>query len=80
MQLNLRELYETELMINGVYGKRIDTNIRPPTHDRKQNIKNKNNRSLSFHFYFEGLSVCGFVGLSGFADFRTFPYILMTNR
>ena len=31
--------------------------------DRKQSIKNKNNRSLSFHFDFLGLSVCGFVSL-----------------
>ena len=48
--------------------------IGPPKKDRKQSIKNKNNRSLSFHFDFLGLSVCGFVVLwlrpffSGFSD------------
>ena len=38
--------------------------IGPPKKDRKQSIKIKNNRSLSFHFDFLGLSV-----LSGFSDF-----------
>ena len=42
--------------------------IGPPKEDRKQSIKDKNNRSLSFHFDFLGLSVCGFVVLSGFLD------------
>ena len=45
-------------------------NIEPPKKDRKQSIKNKNSRSLSFHFDFLGLSacpmsVCGFVRIFG---------------
>ena len=39
--------------------------IGPPQQDRKQSIKNKNNRSLSFHF--DLFSGCRFVGLSGFS-------------
>ena len=41
--------------------------IGPPKQDRKQSIKNKNNRSLSFHF--DLFSGCRFVGLSVFPDF-----------
>ena len=33
--------------------------------DRQRKIKNKNNRSLSFHFDFLALSVCGFVRIFG---------------
>ena len=41
--------------------------IGPPKQDRKQSIKNKNNRSLSFHFdLFSGcLSVCSFSPIFG---------------
>ena len=52
--------------------------IGPPKQDRKQSIKNKNNRSLSFHFdlfsgcRFVGLSVCWFVGLPVFPNFRLY--------
>ena len=44
--------------------------IGPPKQDRKQSIKNKNNRSLSFHFdlfsgcWFVDLLVCRFVRFS----------------
>ena len=37
---------------------------------RKQSIKNKNNRSLSFHF--DLFSGYWFVGLSAFLDFRLY--------
>ena len=47
--------------------------IGPPKKDRKQSIKNKNNRYLSFHFDFLGLSVCGFVRLSVFSGFSDVP-------
>ena len=40
--------------------------IGPPKQDRKQSIKNKNNRSLSFHF--DLFSGCRFVRLSVFSD------------
>ena len=39
--------------------------IGPPKQDRKQSIKNKNNRSLSFHF--DLFSGCRFIGFSGFS-------------
>ena len=39
--------------------------IGPPKQDRKQSIKNKNNRSLSFHF--DLFSGCRFVRFSGFS-------------
>ena len=39
--------------------------IGPPKQDRKQSIKNKNNRSLSFHF--DLFSGCWFVRFSGFS-------------
>ena len=41
--------------------------IGPPKQDRKQSIKNKNNRSLSFHF--DLFSGCRFVR---FPDFRLY--------
>ena len=44
--------------------------VGPPKQDRKQSIKNKNNRSLSFHF--DLFSGCWFVGLSAFPDFRLY--------
>ena len=44
--------------------------IEPPKQDRKQSIKNKNNRSLSFHF--DLFSGCRFVGLSVFPDSRLY--------
>ena len=44
--------------------------IEPPKKDRKQSIKNKNNRSLSFHF--DLFSGCWFVGLSVFPDFHLY--------
>ena len=50
------------------YGGPIIIIIGPPKKDRKPSIKNKDNSSLSFHFDFLGLSVCGFVRLSGFSD------------
>ena len=43
-------------------------NIGPPKQDRKQSIKNKKNRSLSFHF--DLFSGCWFVGSSWFSDVR----------
>ena len=57
------------------YIKRI---IGPPKKDRKQSIKNKNDRSLSFHFDFLGLSICGFVALSVFSGFSDVP-LYLTN-
>ena len=44
--------------------------IGPPKKDRKQSIKNKNNRSLSFHF--DLFSGCWFVRLSVFPDFHLY--------
>ena len=44
--------------------------IGPPKKDRKQSIKNNNNRSLSFHF--DLFSGCRFVGLSVFPDFHLY--------
>ena len=61
--------------------------IGPPKRDRKQSIKikNKNNRSLSFHFDFLGLSVCpmtnvqcSFVALSVLSGFLDIP-LYLTN-
>ena len=52
--------------------------IGPPKQDRKQSIKNKNNRSLSFHF--DLFSGCPFIGLSVFPDFRMFAYISRITR
>ena len=52
--------------------------IGPQKQHRKQSIKNKNNRSLSFHFdlfsgcWFVGLSVCPFAGLSVSPDFHLY--------
>ena len=46
-----------------IAAQRCACRIGPPKKDRKQSIKNKNNRSPSFHFDFLGLSVCGFVVL-----------------
>ena len=48
--------------------------VGPPKKDRKQSIKNRNNRSLSFHFDFLGLPVCGFVTLA-FVRFSGCPLI-----
>ena len=44
--------------------------IGPPKQDKKQSIKNKNIRSLSFHF--DLFSGCPFVRLSVFPDFRLY--------
>ena len=49
--------------------------IGPPKQDRKQSIKNKNNRSPSFHF--DLFSGCRFVRFSGFS---MFPYISRITR
>ena len=51
----------------------LTPSIGPPKKDRKQRIKNKNNRSLSFHFDFW---VCGFVTLSVFSGFSDVPLYL----
>ena len=48
--------------------------IGPPKKDTKQSIKNKNNRSLSFHFDFLGLWLCPFVRFV-----RIFPYMSITT-
>ena len=44
--------------------------VGPSKKDRKQSIKNKNNRSLSFHF--DLFSGCRYVGLSVFPDFHLY--------
>ena len=47
-------------MLRKVY---LPKHVGPPKKDRQQSVKNKNNRSLSFHFDFFGfvaLSVCPF--------------------
>ena len=48
--------------------------VGPPKKDRKQSIKN--DRSLSFHFDFLGLSLCGFVPLSVCPLCPNFPLYL----